>query len=211
MSHTEPERGGRYCRECGAEEGHDASCSQVGAQWDEHGRIEANLALQVQELTHKLTAEKLRIWREAPNHIDVQEAVIKKLDLVAAEQLATERERKIEEVWKLYKGVDPETGKAWLTPRMERDARVLELQWKLEEARKLLFAVQPFCEAWACFDLADDIETFLDGKPKVQRGHKKQARRPDSPKPERGKKNEGTGLQAMDPGPEGGGVQADDG
>jgi hypothetical protein len=37
---------------------------------------------------------------------------------------------------------------------------------KLEEARKLLFAVQPFCQAWACFGLADDIKDFLDGRTK---------------------------------------------
>jgi hypothetical protein len=40
---------------------------------------------------------------------------------------------------------------------------------KLTEARKLLFAVQPFCEAWAAFDLADDIEDFLNGKPRKKR------------------------------------------
>jgi hypothetical protein len=40
---------------------------------------------------------------------------------------------------------------------------------KLAEARKLLFAVQPFCKAWACFDLADDIEDFLNSKPRKKR------------------------------------------
>lgn len=46
---------------------------------------------------------------------------------------------------------------------------------KLEEARKLLFAVQPFCEAWGAFDLADDIKDYLDGKSKIPRDDQKPA------------------------------------
>jgi hypothetical protein len=46
--------------------------------------------------------------------------------------------------------------------------QVQELTRKLTKARELLFAVHPFCKAWACFDLADDIEEFLNGGKKKE-------------------------------------------
>lgn len=46
------------------------------------------------------------------------------------------------------------------------NAMVRGLTNKLQEARNLLFAVQPFCEAWQCQSLADEIKDFLDGRTK---------------------------------------------
>jgi hypothetical protein len=39
-----------------------------------------------------------------------------------------EIEDKLEELWLIQKGVDPDTGKMWLTPRMEREAKILAEQ-----------------------------------------------------------------------------------
>lgn len=44
-------------------------------------------------------------------------------------------EESIEALWKDQKGVDPNTGNMWLTPRMERAAAVLTKKWE-EEANQ---------------------------------------------------------------------------
>lgn len=63
----------------------------------------------------------------------------------------------------------------------ERELRK-QYEDKLKEARKLLFAVQPFCAAWAAFDLADEIKDFLDGRPKKRKGLHGQEKRKGPPK-----------------------------
>lgn len=71
----------------------------------------------------------------------------------------------------------------------------LEEREKLKRARDLLFAVQPFCEAWAAFDLADDIKDFLDGRKSKVQGHDQEPSRSAQPsKHKGGEKNEGTGV-----------------
>lgn len=46
-------------------------------------------------------------------------------------------EARLERLWKLEGGVDPETGEMWLTPRMERDAtKIKEHLDGWEEKRK---------------------------------------------------------------------------
>ena len=45
----------------------------------------------------------------------------------------------LEELWKKQKGVDPNTGKMWLTPRMERDAKTLQDHWDAETAKEKAF------------------------------------------------------------------------
>lgn len=46
--------------------------------------------------------------------------------------MISRRERELELLWRQTGGVDPHTGKAWLTPRMLRDAQ--ELERKLRES-----------------------------------------------------------------------------
>lgn len=43
-----------------------------------------------------------------------------------------QNEDRIEELWREQAGIDPETGEAWLTPRMEREAAALEEAWKMQ-------------------------------------------------------------------------------
>ena len=45
------------------------------------------------------------------------------------EDVAPPCESDIEERWLIEKGVNPETGEAWLTPRMERNAARLAAAW----------------------------------------------------------------------------------
>jgi len=45
-------------------------------------------------------------------------------------------EEQLEILWKKQKGIDPKTGRAWLTPRMERNAKQLTEIWKKEEEKK---------------------------------------------------------------------------
>jgi NitT/TauT family transport system ATP-binding protein len=40
------------------------------------------------------------------------------------------KEEALEQLWKEQKGVNPQTGKMWLTPRMEREAKKIEKAWK---------------------------------------------------------------------------------
>lgn len=47
-------------------------------------------------------------------------------------------EKALEQIWKDTKGVNPETGKMWLTPRMERDAAKLEESWAQSADTKLV-------------------------------------------------------------------------
>lgn len=42
----------------------------------------------------------------------------------------SKREEELERLWKETGGVDPETGKMWLTPRMEREAEKLVKEWE---------------------------------------------------------------------------------
>lgn len=49
------------------------------------------------------------------------------------EETYTHEERELERKWKKQQGIDPETGKAWLTPRMARNALRAETTMKLEE------------------------------------------------------------------------------
>jgi hypothetical protein len=37
----------------------------------------------------------------------------------------SKREQELETLWKKTGGIDPNTGKGWLTPRMEREAQAL--------------------------------------------------------------------------------------
>ena len=45
-------------------------------------------------------------------------------------------EEKVEALWKKQGGVDPKTGRMWLTPRMERMARRMQEEWKKREERR---------------------------------------------------------------------------
>lgn len=42
-------------------------------------------------------------------------------------------EEELELLWQEQKGIDPETGRMWLTPRMEREAKELEKELKNEK------------------------------------------------------------------------------
>jgi hypothetical protein len=48
-----------------------------------------------------------------------------------------ESEIEIERLWKEQKGIDPETGKMWLTPRMERNAEETVKSWEQERKKQI--------------------------------------------------------------------------
>lgn len=47
-------------------------------------------------------------------------------EIQQGEWTVSRREQILELLWKQTGGIIPETGKAWLTPRMEREAKELE-------------------------------------------------------------------------------------
>ncbi len=48
----------------------------------------------------------------------------------------------LEALWKAQKGVDPETGKAWLTPRMERIAAATAAAWEQRDRHEEQIALE---------------------------------------------------------------------
>jgi hypothetical protein len=61
-------------------------------------------------------------------------------------------EQFIEDTWNTQRGCDPITGKAWLTPRMERNAaasRIAELESSCEKQAATISSLQSTIEAYA--------------------------------------------------------------
>lgn len=110
------------------------------------------------EESEKAGQELIRMHREAVDHCNTARDQLARtermLDLAGAKNMGID----------LPKIVDLEQEHGRIQANLA--LQVQEVTHKLIKARELLFAVQPFCAAWAAFDLADEIKDFLDGRPK---------------------------------------------